>query len=429
MSDIGENSQTMPVINKRPRLSILQQNEGSGDDTDDVSSTVSTLQDDTQSDSSNLPGSKQTGKNKKGKQKLKFKCSNWLKEDHKKPIFGVLFNTFHGEKDPLLFITVGHNRVTLYESKPEGHIKLLQAYADPSQDENYYCGAWTYDDETQQPLICVAGLRGIVRVISPIAQQCIKHFIGHGAAVNELKVHPNDHNMLLSVSRDNTMRLWNVKMSTCVIIFGGVDGHRDEVLSADFNIHGTKLISCGMDHSLKMWKTDTEVILDAMKASYTYNAKQMNVPFPTHNQNFPDFSTRDIHRNYVDCVRWLGNFVLSKSCENCIILWKAGTLEDKEWKVKEGKVSVLHRFDYKECDIWYMRFSLDAQQKTMALGNQVGRIFVWDIDVEDPVLAKCSVLTHPKCYSAVRQTCFSPNGDTLLAVCDDGSIWCWDKVK
>ena len=26
--------------------------------------------------------------------------------------------------------------------------------------------------------------------------------------------------------------------------------------------------------------------------------------------------------------------------------------------------------------------------QTMALGNQVGRIFVWDIDVEDPVLAK-----------------------------------------
>ena len=56
-------------------------------------------------------------------------------------------------------------------------------------------------------------------------------------------------------------------------------------------------------------------------------------------------------------------FVYLQSCENCIILWKAGTLEDMEWRAKEGKVSILHRFDYKECDIWYMRFSLDAQQK------------------------------------------------------------------
>lgn len=99
-----------------------------------------------------------------------------------------------------------------------------------------------------------------------------------------------------------------------------------------------------------------------------------------------------------------------------------------EDKLKHGDTtSVIHRFEYKDCEIWFVRFALDYYCKYMALGNQSGKIFVWDLDVPDPNLIKPSTLVHPKCSSTVRQTTFSRDGNVLICVCDDGTIWRWDR--
>lgn len=71
-------------------------------------------------------------------------------------------------------------------------------------------------------------------------------------------------------------------------------------------------MSCGMDHSLKLWKINKPNMNEAIKLSYSWNVARSLKPFPCLKVHFPDFSTRDIHRNYVDCVRWLGDFILSK---------------------------------------------------------------------------------------------------------------------
>ena len=186
-------------------------------------------------------------------------------------------------------------------------------------------------------------------------------------------------------------------------------------------------MSCGMDHSLKLWKFDTNNIKEAIDMSYTHDTAKSKKTFPTELVHFPDFSTRDVHRNYVDCCKWFGNFVLSKSCENTIACWKPGHLKKNKVESGETKVSIIHNLDYKDCEIWFVRFSMDAKQKILALGNQLGKTYLWDMDTDDPAQCKFIMLSHAKCNSAIRQTSLSQDGSILICACDDGTIWRWDR--
>jgi len=359
---------------------------------------------------------------------LNFKSVGFWKEELGKQIYGISVNTIVQPEGPTLFATVGGRRVSVYRAEKNGDTKLLQTYEDPAPEEMFYTCAWSYDPLNKGvPILAAAGLRGIIRLYKVDTYSCGKHFVGHGGAINEIQFHPGDPYLLFSGSKDHTIRIWNTKTEHCVCIFGGVEGHRDQVLSIDLGFSGDQLISCGMDHAVKIWHTTTEKLKSAIRLSHKFDSTKNTKPFPTELCHFPDYSTRDIHRDYIDCCRWYGNFIISKSTDQYINVWKPGEFDNLPLQKKDKKASEIHKFEYDNVgEMWYVKFAMDPRRKILAIGNQKGKLFLWDLNVksieQDPV-----ILSHPRCQSTIRQVSFSRDGNTLVCGCDDGSVWRWER--
>lgn len=73
---------------------------------------------------------------------------------------------------------------------------------------------------------------------------------------------------------DFTVRLWNIATHVIVCIFGGVEGHRAEVLHGDISLTGDFLLTASMDHTIKIWRLDIPEMRSAIRASFEYTDKR-----------------------------------------------------------------------------------------------------------------------------------------------------------
>lgn len=124
-------------------------------------------------------------------------------------------------------------------------------------------------------------------------------FIRLAGAINDIKYHPSIPHLLLSCSKDYSIRLWSTKNSTCVAIFAGIRGHRDEVLSIDISPDGRKFISGGIDHNIMVWDLASDDINEKITKCGEIDSYGRG-SFTALRLHFPEFSTRDVHGNYVD---------------------------------------------------------------------------------------------------------------------------------
>ncbi|MCO5558478.1 hypothetical protein L7F22_012062 [Adiantum nelumboides] len=292
------------------------------------------------------------------KKRKEYKVCNKLQEG-KRPVYAVCFN-FIDSRFYNVFATAGGNRVTIYQLLENNGIAVLQTYVDDDKEEAFYTVSWACDDSNSSLLIA-SGSNGVIRVINTGKEKLFKSLVGHGDSINELRTQALRPCLVVSASKDESVRLWNVNSGVCILIFAGSNGHRNEVLSVDFHPSNKDLISsCGMDNTVKIWSLkDFSIYVEQ-----SFDWKDIGSKFPSKYVQFPIF-TANVHSNYVDCTRWLGDFILSKSVDNEIVLWEA--LMKEHGGNNDGAVDVLQKYPVPDCDIWFIKFSCDFHFNSLAI--------------------------------------------------------------
>eukprot|EP00123_Amoebidium_parasiticum_P010609 comp20214_c0_seq1/m.25140 comp20214_c0_seq1/g.25140 ORF comp20214_c0_seq1/g.25140 comp20214_c0_seq1/m.25140 type:complete len:520 (-) comp20214_c0_seq1:381-1940(-) len=360
------------------------------------------------------------------------------------------------DEESEVFAAVGSNKVYVLEVTSDGHMNTLYLFEDEDTEEEYYSVAFTCHWETYQPLVVVGGKCGLIRVISLAEKRVIRTLIGHGDYINDLRVHPLDHRLLLSASKDHSCRLWNIVNSLTVAVLAGADGaheggHRDQVLSADFNLEGDKVVSGGTDNCVKIWDLGTprtqEAIRKSMEVSCEQDDTRMGADVLIHRMDtfravlepHPIFSTNAVHKNYVDCVRWLGDMIMSKSAvnetvdTNHIKIWAPYQRRKKLMHVEETElyqhrghpVQVLSKLSFSNCHIFFLRFSTDRCQRILACGNQIGTLHVWLLEPGREKFRTRAFTHKATANKVIRQTAVSNSGRDIVCVSDKGNVFLW----
>ncbi|KAH0558996.1 hypothetical protein GP486_004386 [Trichoglossum hirsutum] len=195
----------------------------------------------------------------------------------------------------------------------------------------------------------------------------------------DLAISPTSPLVLASASADHTVRLWSLDdahdtsvdgRQPCAAICAG-EGHRETVLSI-----------------VRIW------VLPTLPDSNT------GTDTPTF-LHYPHFSTTEVHSDYVDCVAFHHDLILSKAArEGKIVLWHIKNFSSQvpppspeknptthDWKdtrsaFGDGFERLLQFKVPGDNDPFFMRFDLFSapeRHPVLAMGDMYGKVSMWDL--------------------------------------------------
>ena len=256
-----------------------------------------------------------------------------------------------------------NGEVKLYDI--ENNFEYYGSIKTPDQDKNILCLACT---EIDNILYCILGGEfSSIHVVDILSVEELTGYqlIGHKNKVYQLEIHPKTKELLLSASKDCTVRLWNFRRSELLSIFGGPYSFESDVLCIDWNPSGDYFVGSGVDCVVSIYKID-ELIQKNIELSL--NQKKVKVLL----KSLPYYSCGNIHDNLIDCIKYNNKFIISKSVDGIIKEW----LPFKDINGNNSffliNIFVFHTKQF----ILGIKFAF--ADNNIIVGNELGQIFLFN---------------------------------------------------
>lgn len=154
-----------------------------------------------------------------------LKLKTVVKESHGTPVHSLSFNHISPDCDNL-FATVGADQATIYDDAHMGDYVSVVVHFTNQATEHAEGGelqascwinpqAWTAHPHGDACL-AVSGPDPAISIISVVEACVVKLLKGHVKDVVDLSSAASKSNLLLSLSRDGNLRLWDVKTEVCL---------------------------------------------------------------------------------------------------------------------------------------------------------------------------------------------------------------------
>lgn len=333
-------------------------------------------------------------------------------------------------QDETLICTIHNNRILLYMLDPneipmkigDYSLKVINTKEPtlPRQtDVLYVCRfGFLFKNENSSEceiVIITAGRDGFAYIYN-LETEDMTYLAGHVHEIYDICLSPWRYdstlkNLMLSCSRDGSVSLWNYKTRVQIASYKPGKTPILDSICVDWHTSGREFLQSCIDGSVSVWELGDVDNLIKLSQSWTKDTNE----FPRKDFLKYKYRTYDMHENYVDCVAYLGDMIVSKDVDGKLAIWINSGIENE--------IICFSRIRNKtyEC-VWSLRMQVSMELGTIVYGNDMGTIFLLKMENDKaPKTARYKFETGMQ--KVIRKVMLTKNGTMLFALADGGRLW------